>query len=65
MTPMVAKNFEDDPGLRKTWEDANFLGRIAQPYEFRGAALFLLSDASTFMTGSQVSVLIKCGTKIY
>ena len=55
MTPMVQKNFDDDPTLRKQWEDANFLGRIAQPREFRGAALFLLSDASSFMTGSQVS----------
>lgn len=51
---MVRKNFEDDVNLRKTWEDANFLGRIAQPHEFRGGALFLLSDASSFMTGSQV-----------
>ena len=55
MTPMVRKNFEDDVNLRKIWEDSNFLGRIAQPHEFRGAALFLLSDASSFMTGSQVS----------
>jgi Enoyl-(Acyl carrier protein) reductase len=57
MTPMVRKNFEDDPHLQKIWEDSNFLGRIAQPREFRGAALFLLSDASSFMTGSQVSAL--------
>jgi NAD(P)-dependent dehydrogenase (short-subunit alcohol dehydrogenase family) len=51
---MVRKNFEDDPTLRKQWEEANFFGRMAQPQEFRGAALFLLSDASSFMTGSQV-----------
>ena len=57
MTPMVKKNFDDDPELRKTWEEANFLGRIAQPHEFRGAALFMLSDASSFMTGSQVSLI--------
>jgi NAD(P)-dependent dehydrogenase (short-subunit alcohol dehydrogenase family) len=54
MTPMVQKNFEDDPTLRKTWEDANMLGRISKVSEYRGAALFLLSDASSFMTGSQV-----------
>lgn len=55
MTPMVAKNFEDDPGLREIWERENMLGRISKPSEYRGAALFLLSDASSFMTGSQVS----------
>lgn len=54
MTPMVAKNFEDDPGLREIWERENMLGRISKPSEYRGAALFLLSDASSFMTGSQV-----------
>ena len=54
MTPMVRKNFEDDPTLRKQWEDANMLGRISQPYEYRGAALFMLSDASSFMTGTNV-----------
>ena len=51
MTPMVAKNFQDDPGLRAIWERENMLGRISKPEEYRGAALFLLSDASSFMTG--------------
>jgi NAD(P)-dependent dehydrogenase (short-subunit alcohol dehydrogenase family) len=55
MTPMVEKNFKDDPGLREIWERENMLGRISSPQEYRGAALFLLSDASSFMTGSQVS----------
>ena len=54
ITPMVKKNFEDDPGLEAIWQRENMLGRLSQPYEYRGAALFLLSDASSFMTGSQV-----------
>lgn len=54
MTPMVRKNFEDDPGLREIWERENMFGRLSEPSEYRGAALFLLSDASSFMTGSQV-----------
>jgi NAD(P)-dependent dehydrogenase (short-subunit alcohol dehydrogenase family) len=62
MTPMVRKNFEDDPGLREIWERENMLGRLSEPSEFRGAALFLLSDASSFMTGSQVrSILHEAG----
>ena len=51
ITPMVQKNFEDDPSLKGTWEKENMLGRLSTPEEYRGAALFLLSDASSFMTG--------------
>lgn len=56
MTPMVEKNFADDPGLRKIWEDANMMGRISEPHEYRGAALFMLSEASSFMTGSHLVI---------
>ncbi|EME41234.1 hypothetical protein DOTSEDRAFT_134863 [Dothistroma septosporum NZE10] len=56
MTPMVRKNFEDDPELRSLWERENMMGRISEPGEYRGAALFLLSDASSFMTGSHLVV---------
>ncbi|KAL8882482.1 MAG: hypothetical protein Q9198_000526 [Flavoplaca austrocitrina] len=56
VTPMVQKNFEDDPGLREKWEKENFLGRLSKPEEFRGAGLFLLSDASSFMTGNSLVI---------
>lgn len=56
MTPMVERNFEEVPGLRETWERANMMGRLATPGEFKGAALFLLSNASSFMTGSNLVV---------
>jgi NAD(P)-dependent dehydrogenase (short-subunit alcohol dehydrogenase family) len=52
MTPMVEKNFEDDPGLEELWKRENMMGRLSRPREYRGAALFCLSDASSFMTGS-------------
>ncbi|KAK5169601.1 uncharacterized protein LTR77_005578 [Saxophila tyrrhenica] len=51
VTPMVRKNFDDDPHLRELWERENMMGRISEPREYRGAALFMLSDASSFMTG--------------
>ena len=53
---MVRKNFEDDPGLRELWEKENMMGRISEPREYRGAALFMLSDASSFMTGSHLVI---------
>jgi len=56
MTPMVRKNFEDDPKLKELWEKENMLGRISEPREYRGAALFCLSDASSFMTGSSLVI---------
>ncbi|RFU73686.1 short-chain dehydrogenase [Trichoderma arundinaceum] len=56
ITPMVLKNFEEVPGLRETWSRENMLGRLAEPSEFKGAALFLMSNASTFMTGSNLVI---------
>ncbi|KAK1765457.1 hypothetical protein QBC33DRAFT_141500 [Phialemonium atrogriseum] len=56
ITPMVAKNFEEVPGLKAKWEAENMMGRLAQPSEFKGAALYLLSNASSFMTGSNIII---------
>ena len=56
MTPMVMKNFEDEPHLKPLWEGANMMKRLSNPEEFRGAALFLISDASSFMTGGTLTI---------
>lgn len=32
------------------------LGRISEQHEYRGAVLFMLSDASSFMTGSHLVI---------
>jgi len=56
VTPMVEKNFTEVPGLRETWEKENMMGRLASPEEFKGPALFLLSNASSFMTGSSLVI---------
>ncbi|RHZ47170.1 putative short chain dehydrogenase/oxidoreductase [Aspergillus thermomutatus] len=56
VTPMVEQVFQQNPAARATWEAENMLGRLAYPEEFRGAALFALSDASSFMTGSTMII---------
>ena len=53
---MVRKNFEDDPPLKAIWERENMMHRISEPFEYRGAVLFMLSDASSFMTGSHLVI---------
>ena len=56
VTPMVQKNFDEVPGLRKIWESENMLHRLATPEEFTGATIFMLSDASSFMTGGSLII---------
>ncbi|PYH90258.1 short chain dehydrogenase/oxidoreductase [Aspergillus ellipticus CBS 707.79] len=56
ITPMVEQVFQQNPAARAVWEAENMLGRLAYPEEFRGAALFALSDASSFMTGSTMLI---------
>ncbi|KAF9885818.1 hypothetical protein FE257_012289 [Aspergillus nanangensis] len=54
LTAMVEKLFEQFPDRRDEWPKHNMLGRLSTPNEYRGAAVFLISDASTFMTGSDL-----------
>ncbi|KAJ3456052.1 hypothetical protein MRS44_016075 [Fusarium solani] len=56
LTPMVQKNFEEVPGLKEEWEREIMMGRLAETQEFKGAALFLLSNASSYMTGNNVVI---------
>jgi NAD(P)-dependent dehydrogenase (short-subunit alcohol dehydrogenase family) len=51
-----AQAIVDDPTMRGHFTDRTALGRHAQPDEIAGAAVYLLSDASSYMTG-QVMVL--------
>jgi NAD(P)-dependent dehydrogenase (short-subunit alcohol dehydrogenase family) len=56
VTAMVEALFEKYPERRREWPKHNMLGRLSAPEEYRGAAVFLLSDASSFMTGSDLRI---------
>ncbi|KAN0091717.1 L-xylulose reductase [Hyaloscypha variabilis] len=54
VTAMVEALFDKFPERREEWPKQNMLGRLSKPEEYRGAAAFLISDASSFMTGSDL-----------
>ncbi|MEO1045458.1 MAG: SDR family oxidoreductase [Pseudomonadota bacterium] len=57
-----ARALWENPKLMAYVENATPLGRIGEPHEIAGAAVFLASDASTFMTGQ--SIIVDGGTTI-
>jgi len=54
VTAMVEALFEKFPERRRDWPTQNMLGRLSAPEEYRGAAVFLISDASSFLTASDL-----------
>jgi NAD(P)-dependent dehydrogenase (short-subunit alcohol dehydrogenase family) len=55
-TPMVEELLRDPNGPVASWKSQCPLGRIATPEEIAHVALFLASDASSFVTGVAVPV---------
>jgi len=45
-----------DPTVREAWDKQVPLGRIAETWQIKPLALYLASDASSYMTGSQVVI---------
>ena len=54
LTAMLRGLFNEFPEREKQWPTENMLNRFSYPPEYRGAGVFLLSDASSFMTGSDL-----------
>lgn len=55
-TPMAQENMAEEPCLRELWQEENMMHRISRPEEYKGAGIFLLSQASSFMTGSKLVI---------
>lgn len=54
VTAMVEELFKQFPERRREWPTQNMLGKLSEPREYRGAAVFLISEASSFMTGADL-----------
>jgi glucose 1-dehydrogenase len=52
----VERNLADDPSYLTTWAPLIPLGRVAEPEEMVGPAVFLASDESSFVTGQHFCV---------
>ncbi|RUP21890.1 reductase with broad range of substrate specificity [Jimgerdemannia flammicorona] len=55
-TDMTKMGIDEDPAMFNEWMRHTPAGRMAQPYELKGLAVFLASDASSYMTGSDIIV---------
>ncbi|PPJ60277.1 hypothetical protein CBER1_01266 [Cercospora berteroae] len=56
VTAMVEALFTQHPERKRDWPTQNMLGKLSLPQEYRGAAVFLISDASSFMTGADLKI---------
>lgn len=45
-----------EPSLYQEWVDRTPVGRLGNPADIAGAAVFLLSEGSSYMTGSEMVI---------
>jgi NAD(P)-dependent dehydrogenase (short-subunit alcohol dehydrogenase family) len=55
-TAMTDGLLAERPDLEAEWLSGSMLNRLSTPDEFRGPVIFLLSQASSFMTGSDLTI---------
>ncbi|RMZ74667.1 D-arabinitol 2-dehydrogenase [Pyrenophora seminiperda CCB06] len=56
VTPMVQANFDAGEANREEWENNSMLGRLSTPEEYKAVGLFMLSKASSYMTGHDLKM---------
>lgn len=55
-TAMTDQLLESNAEMEAGWVEESMLHRLAEPDEFRGPIVFLLGDASSFMTGADLRI---------
>jgi NAD(P)-dependent dehydrogenase (short-subunit alcohol dehydrogenase family) len=55
-TPMIDRFTHGEASLQKVLVDGQPIGRVGRPEEIADAALWLCSDASSFVTGQTIAV---------
>jgi NAD(P)-dependent dehydrogenase (short-subunit alcohol dehydrogenase family) len=56
LTKLTRNILANKPELKKTWEDLTPVGRMADPEDLDGIIVYLASDSSRFMTGSEIRI---------
>ena len=56
MTAMTKDVVAEDPKMAAHFQGDPPLGRMGQPSELKGAVVYLLSDAASYVTGSDIPI---------
>ncbi|KAH9884153.1 NAD(P)-binding protein [Xylariomycetidae sp. FL2044] len=56
LTALTEKILDDNPELKRQWTSLIPVGKMGQPVDLMGPCTFLLSDASSYVTGADIRV---------
>ncbi|GAB3031867.1 SDR family NAD(P)-dependent oxidoreductase [Natronobiforma cellulositropha] len=56
ITPLAGDAFDEGTDVRTAIDERTPMGRVAEPEEIAGAAIYLASDASSFTTGEEITI---------